>query len=87
MERYRLVFRKSVTKDLHRLPKKDVARIVKCFRGLADEPRGPGCERLSGEERYRVRVGVYRVVYEIKDDVLIVAVVKVGHRRDIYRGS
>ena len=82
MERYRLVFRKSVTKDLRRLPSKDVARIVKCFRrGLGDEPRGPGREKLSGEERYRVRVGIYRVVYEIKDDLLIVAVVKVGHRQ------
>jgi len=87
MERYRLVFRKSVAKDLRRLPRKDVARIVKCFRGLAHDPRGPGCEKLSGEERYRVRVGVYRVVYEIKDDLLIVVVVRVGHRRDIYRGS
>jgi len=87
MGRYRLVFRKSVTKDLRRLPRKDVARIVKCFQGLADNPRGRGCERLSGEERYRVRVGVYRIVYEIKDDLLIVVVVKVGHRRDIYRGS
>jgi mRNA interferase RelE/StbE len=79
MERYRLVFRKSVTKDLRRLSRQDVARIVRCFRGLADEPRGPGCEKLSGEERYRVRVGIYRIVYEIKDDLLIVVVVKVGH--------
>ena len=79
MERYRLVFRKSVTKDLRRLSRQDVARIVRCFRGLGDEPRGPGREKLSGEERYRVRVGIYRIVYEIKDDLLIVVVVKVGH--------
>jgi mRNA interferase RelE/StbE len=87
MERYRLVFRKSVAKDLRRLPKKDVSRVLKCVRRLAEDPRGPGSEKLSGEERYRVRVGAYRVVYEIKDDALIVVVVTVAHRRDIYRAS
>jgi len=86
MGRYELVFRKSVAKDLRRLPKKDVARIVSRFRSLAHDPRGPGCEKLSGEERYRVRVGIYRVVYEIKDK-LVTVVVKVGHRRDIYSRS
>ena len=84
MGRYRLVFRKSVAKDLRRLPNKDVARILKRLKALAEDPRAPGCEKLSGQERYRIRVGVYRVVYQIKDDLLVVVVVKVGHRRDVY---
>ena len=84
MARYRLVFKKSVAKDLRRIPKKDVARILKCFDTLADSPRAPGCEKLSGQERYRVRQGDYRIVYEVKDGELLVIVVKVGHRRRVY---
>ena len=85
MEKYSLVFKKSVSKDLRALPKKDIARILKCIRALAEEPRPQGCEKLSGQERYRVRQGVYRIIYEIQDDVLVVVVVKVGHRREVYR--
>lgn len=87
MGRYRLVFRKSVAKDLRDIPKKDVARILKCIEALSEDPRAPGCEKLSGQERYRVRRGLYRIIYEIKDDMLIIVVVKVGHRRDLYRGA
>jgi mRNA interferase RelE/StbE len=87
MGRYRLVFRKSVAKDLRRVPNKDVARILKCFKVLEGDPRVPGCENLSGQERYRVRVGAYRIIHQIKDDLLVVVVVKGGHRRDVYRSS
>jgi mRNA interferase RelE/StbE len=87
MGKYSLVFRKSVAKDLRGIPKKDVGRILHCFQELARNPRGPGCEKLSGKERYRIRQGVYRIVYEIRDDVLVVTVVKIGHRRDIYRAE
>jgi len=87
MEKYRLVFKKSVSKDLRPLPKRDIARILKCIQALAEEPRPAGCEKLSGRERYRVRQGVYRIIYEIHDDVLTVVVVKVGHRREVYRTS
>jgi len=87
MGRYRLVFRKSVAKDLRDIPKKDVARILKCIEALSEDPRAPGCEKLSGQERYRVRRGLYRIIYEIKDDMLIIVVVKVGHRHDVYRGT
>ena len=85
MGRYRLVFKKSVAKDLRVLSKKDVARILECFDALQADPRAQGCEKLSGRDRYRVRQGVYRVVYEIQDDEQLVVVVKVGHRRDAYR--
>lgn len=87
MGRYRLLFRKSVAKDLRGIPKKDVARILRRFNALTDEPRSPGSEKLSGQERYRVCQGAYRIIYEIRDDVLEVLVVRVGHRRDVYRSS
>jgi mRNA interferase RelE/StbE len=86
MARYRLVFRKSVARDLRAIPNRDVARILKCFDALSEDPRAPGCEKLSGRERYRIRRGVYRIVYEIADDALIIVVVKVGHRSEVYRG-
>lgn len=87
MGRYRLLFKKSVAKDLRAIPNEDVARILKCFDVLSDDPPAPGCERLSGRQRYRVRRGVYRVVYEVRDDTLVVIVVKIGHRGRVYRDS
>jgi len=87
MGRFRLVFKKSVAKDLRDIAKKGVSRILKCLDALAEDPRAKGCEKLSGQERYRVRQGSYRIIYEIQDDVLVVVVVKVGHRRDVYRRS
>ena len=87
MGSYKVVFRRSVAKDLRAIPPKDGARILKCFRTLSDDPRGPGCEKLSAQERYRVRQGVHRVVYEIQDEVCVVTVVKVGLRREVYRGE
>jgi len=75
MARYELVFKKSVTKDLRDIPKKDLARILKCFDSIAENPRGPGSEKLSGRDRYRVQQGIYRVIYEIRDDVLVVTAV------------
>ena len=87
MASYELAFKRSVAKDLRDLPKQDVKRILQRIRSLIDDPRPPGGERLSGQQRYRVRQGIYRIVYEIRDDVLLVVVVKVGHRRDVYRQS
>ena len=62
-------------------------RILKCFEQLALNPRPPRMQKLSDQERYRLRQGVYRIVYEIQDDLLKVIVVKVGHRRDVYRSD
>ncbi|MGQ9778294.1 MAG: type II toxin-antitoxin system RelE family toxin [Bacillota bacterium] len=87
MERYKLIFKRSVAKDLRSLPAKDIARILQCFEALANDPRAPGCEKLSGHDKYRVRQGVYRIVYGIDDTTLTVTIVKVGHRRDIYRNN
>ena len=85
MARYKLRFRKSVSKDLNPIPKRDVQRIIEAVQALANDPRPPQSRKLSGAEKYRLRCGVYRVLYEIQDDVLVVCVVKVGHRKDVYR--
>jgi mRNA interferase RelE/StbE len=87
MASYELAFSKSVAKDLRAFPKQDVKRIMQRIRSLADDPRPPGCEKLSGQERYRLRQGAYRIVYEIEDDRLTVLIVKVGHRRDVHRSG
>jgi mRNA interferase RelE/StbE len=85
MESYRLLFKRSVSKDLRRLPKTDVQKIVARIAALAGDPRPAGCEKLSAQERYRIRIGRYRVVYEIRDRELVVLVVKVADRKDAYR--
>ena len=84
MAKYNIVFKRSVYKDLKAIPAVDVKRILARIDTLADEPRGNGREKLSGQERYRVRQGVYRIIYEIVDDQLIVTIVKVGHRCEVY---
>jgi len=85
MTRYRLSFKASVAKDLRQLPKRDVQSVLTRIEGLADDPRPNGSEKLSGQERFRVRQGTYRIIYEIKDQELVVMIVKVGHRRDVYK--
>ena len=87
MARYKLLFKASVTKDLRHIPKHDVATILRRMEALAKDPRPNGCEKLSGQERYRVRQGRYRIIYEIIDDQLVVTVVKIGHRREVYKNS
>jgi mRNA interferase RelE/StbE len=87
MARYELRVKPTVAKDLRGLPKADVKRIVKRMQGLCDDPRAPGCEKLSGQELYRVRQGVYRIVYAIDDHQVIVEVIRVGHRGEVYRSS
>lgn len=87
MGSFEVIFKQSVAKDLRQIPKKDVTRILKRIDALRAEPRPPGVEKLSGQEKYRVRQGAYRILYEIRNDELIVVVVKVGHRRDVYRIS
>lgn len=85
MARYKILFRDSVAKDLSGLPKNDVRRILDKIEKLGTEPRPQGCEKLSGDEKYRVRQGNYRIIYSIQDGELTVWVVKVGHRKDVCR--
>ncbi len=85
MAGYKIFFKKSVEKDFKSIPKTDLKRILERIKSLADDPRPAGCEKLTGQERYRVRQGLYRIIYSIQDYELAVWVVKVGHRKDVYR--
>ena len=84
MAKYRIEFKPSVWKDLDGVPKTERRRILKRIERLSDDPRPIGSKKLSGSERYRIRQGVYRILYSIEDDRLTVVVVKAGHRREIY---
>ncbi|MGH2360511.1 MAG: type II toxin-antitoxin system RelE family toxin [bacterium] len=85
MASYRLLIKPSAVKDLEALPAKDRRRVVSRIRGLASAPRPAGCEKLSGLELYRVRQDSYRVLYTVHDAEQIIIVIKIGHRRDVYR--
>jgi mRNA interferase RelE/StbE len=86
--RYRVLIKPSAVKEIEAIPRKgDRQRIVKRIEGLAEEPRPVGCQKLSGQDRYRLRQGQYRIVYAVEDDLLTVYVVRVGHRKDVYRGQ
>lgn len=87
MASYKIIFKKSVHKDLKRIPKKDVKRILESIQGLAEDPRPPQSKKLSGQERYRLRQGDFRILYTIEDNQLIVCVVRVGNRREVYRSK
>ncbi|MDD3953067.1 MAG: type II toxin-antitoxin system RelE/ParE family toxin [Lentisphaeria bacterium] len=85
MGEYKIFFKKSVEKDLRSIPKKDLKKILTRIEALAQEPRPQGYEKLSGQEKYRIRQSTYRIIYSIQDQELTVWVVKVGHRKDVYR--
>jgi mRNA interferase RelE/StbE len=85
MDKYKIYFRESVWKDLGKVPKKDVKKILSKIKALGSDPPPPGCEKLSGQEKYRVRWRMYRIIYSVQDYELTVWVVEVGHRRDVYR--
>ena len=87
MASYSLVFKKSVAKDLRDIPNSDIKRILKLINSLRENPRDDGCIKLSGKERYRVRQGVYRIIYEIRDLELIILIVKVARRGEVYKDN
>jgi len=82
---YKLLIKPSAAKEIEALPMKDRRRIVAKMEALSGNPRPPGSEKLSGEEKYRVRQGDYRVLYSIQDSSTTVTIVKIGHRREVYR--
>ena len=86
MAAYSLLIKASAEKEIDALPKPDRVRVVARIAALAKAPRPPGCEKLAGhDDRYRVRQGTYRIVYSIEDRELLVWIVKVAHRKDVYR--
>jgi mRNA interferase RelE/StbE len=82
---YNLFVKKSAERELRALPKQDLRRVTERLLRLSHNPRPPGCEKLSGHDQYRIRQGDYRIVYAIDDAARVVTLVKVGHRRDVYR--
>jgi len=85
MEKYSIFFRKSVKSDFKKIPKRDLQRIMQRISALVQDARPHGNEKLSGIERYRVRQGRYRIIYSIQDEELTIWIVKVGHRKDVYK--
>ena len=85
MAKYELRIKPSAVKEIEELPRKDRARVARRIRELSEKPRPYGCEKLSEEEKYRIRQGNYRIVYSIDDAQLLVLIVKVGHRKEVYR--
>jgi len=85
MAKYRIEIKKSAVKELEKIPAHDLKAILKKIEGLAVDPRPKDSKKLSGEEKYRIRHGNYRILYLIDDGQVIIFVVKVGHRKDVYR--
>ena len=85
MAKYEISVKKSAFKELDNIPKKELQKIVKKIKTLSSDPRPQGSQKLSHREQYRIRQGDYRIIYSIQDDNLRVHIIKVGHRKEIYR--
>ena len=85
MAEYKIYFKASVEKDFRTIPKKDLKKILSHIEALAEDPRPFGHEKLTGQEKYRIRQGKYRIIYSIQDKELTIWVVKVAHRKEVYR--
>jgi mRNA interferase RelE/StbE len=85
MEKYRIEIKHSALKEIKKLPPQDLKKILAKIESLSDNPRPTDCKKLSAQEKYRIRYGVYRILYKIEDKILVVYVVKVGHRKEVYR--
>ena len=85
MDSYKVSLKKSAEKELRAIPSHDMGKIVEKLKGLAHQPRPHGCEKLEGQERYRIRQGDWRMIYSIDDNEKSVMVFKIGNRREVYR--
>lgn len=85
MGKYKVFIRASASKELAVIPKKSLQKIIDRIRSLEENPRPVGCEKLSAQERFRLRQGNYRIVYSIQDNEQTIHIVKIGHRKEIYR--
>ena len=85
MESFKILIKKSAVGELAKIPRKDLEKIVRRIRDLEQNPRPFGCRKLSGNDRYRLRQGDYRIVYAVDDSRRVVEVYKIGNRREIYK--
>lgn len=82
---YRIIIERTARKEIQKLNPADQNTIIQAIKKLAEEPRPIGCKKLKGRTAWRVRAGDYRIIYEIQDNLLIVTIITVGHRRDVYK--
>ena len=82
---YKVLIKPSAIKELNKIPKKELLKITDRIQTLSKDPRPTGCEKLTAQNAYRIRQVSYRIIYTIEDDKLIIVVIKVGHRREVYR--
>jgi mRNA interferase RelE/StbE len=85
MEKYKIEFKKSAVKELNAIPQKDFSKILSRIKSLSLNPRPQDAIKLTNREDYRIRVGNYRIIYSINDTILIIIIIKIGHRKEIYR--
>lgn len=85
MADYRIEIKRSAAKELQKIRQKDRERIIERIRALSGDPRPPQAKKLSGEEKYRVRQGDYRILYQVHDEIVTVVVVRIAHRREAYK--
>ena len=87
MAKYKILFKRFVRKDLKKIPKRPLQNILTKINSLTDNPYPKGVEKLSGGSYFRIRQGVYRIIYEVKNNELIIIIIKVGHRKSVYRSK
>lgn len=86
MDSYKIEWKRSAVKELEKLPRKTLARVIEAVNDLGRDPYPDGVRKLAGSERtYRIRVGDYRVLYSIFDDQLVIEIIRIKHRKDVYR--
>jgi len=85
MAKYRIEIKSSAVREIENLPNHDLKAVLARISALAENPRPHGCQKLCAQEKYRLRCGDYRILYEIADTVRIIYIVKVGHRKEVYR--
>ena len=84
-KRYTVVVTEKIRKIILKLPSPVAVKIENSLLDLEEDPRPPGCKKLKGRKAYRIRVGDYRIIYEIEDNILRIVVIDLGHRKDVYR--
>ena len=84
MAKYKIEVKRSAQKEIDRLPALEVKKILERIEDLSNNPRPPGCQKLTEKEEYRIRRGRYRIIYSIEDFILYICILKIGHRKDVY---
>jgi mRNA interferase RelE/StbE len=85
MGKYKIKFKKSAEKELRKIPAKELKKILAKIKNLSDNPHPKGSIKLANQEKYRIRFGNYRILYNIENNILTVFIVQVGHRKEVYR--